>query len=220
MLDSSPMTALGARVSSRAAALPALLAITALLGCGGSGAAAEERDRRELAGTGDGEDAAEPATATASPTNSSAPDAPSDPSPPAAGVYPGTYFVPVPPELEPYALFSLESVRLELRGDELELQYDLPELLLGEARQISFRGGAAASGEYQLEGDEGVARCRRSAGRLRCDEVLGGVDIDTRKIDRLLATMPRAEASARRSVADRFTIDPIGVLEVGLDARR
>jgi hypothetical protein len=124
--------------------------------------------------------------------------------------------VPVPAELESYALFELESVRLDMNGAELALQYDLPELLLGEARGLSFRGGEVRPGEYVLAGDHGVATCRASEGRWRCDEELFGIELDTDKIDRLLSSLPAAEAQARRGVAEWFKIDPIGVLEVEL----
>jgi hypothetical protein len=190
--------------------LGAILLGSNVLGCGASNAAADP-DAEALSG---GDVAAEPGGPA--PTHGAAPATESDPAPPAAGVYRGTYFVPVPPELEPYALFELDSVRVEARGDELGLHYDLPELLLGEPRGLSFRGGAAADGEYRLEGDDGVATCRPSAGRWRCEEALNGIELDAGKIDRLLERMPDAEARARRGVADRFSIDPIGVLEVEL----
>lgn len=197
-------------VSIRSVSIATLLVGSALLGCGASNASADP-DVGVFAG-GDG--AAEPGGPA--PTGNRAPATPSDPDPPAAGVYRGTYFVPVPPELEPYALFELESVRVEARDDELGLQYDLPELLLGESRGLSFRGGATADGEYRLEGDDGVATCRSSAGRWRCDEALNGIELDASKIERLLEPLPDAEARGRRGVADRFSVDPIGVLEVEL----
>ncbi|HTV25320.1 MAG TPA: hypothetical protein VMG12_41785 [Polyangiaceae bacterium] len=208
------MTASGARVSSRAAACTAaamLLAAVGQLACGASDAVA---DRGDEAGT-----EVDPGAGSQSP-QTPAPSEPSTDEPPAAGDYPGTYFVPVPLELEPYALFDLESVRVELRGDELGIQYDLPELLLGEQRRIAFRGSATAAGEYRLEGDDGVATCRSTrAGRWTCDEVLSSIQFDANKLDRLLASMPDTEARARRRVSDRFTIDPIGVLEVELGDR-
>jgi len=182
---------------------------SSVLGCGASNAASDPD--AELAEGGTGAEPGAPAPIDSAPTATE-----SDPVPPPAGVYRGTYFVPVSPELEPYALFELESVRLEARGAELGLQYDLPELLLGEARGVSFRGGATAGGEYRLEGDDGVATCRPSAGRWRCEEALSGIELDANKIDRLLEHMPDAEARARREVADRFSTDPIGVLEVEL----
>jgi hypothetical protein len=189
----------------------AMLLGSLALGCSGAGspAPAAEASVAEAA-------ASNPATPAA--RVSPAP-AQSDVAPSPAGTYRGTYFVPVPRELEPYALFELDAVRVEVRDDELGLDYDLPELLLGEPRGLSFRGGATAPGEYRLEGDDGVARCQQNAGRLRCDEVFRGVELDPAKIDRLLEPMSDAEARARRSVADRFSIDPIGVLVVELSPR-
>jgi hypothetical protein len=205
-----------ASVSIRSVSIPGAMLLgtilvgSILLGCGAPSAAADPGFEASAGGDG----AAEPGGPA--PTGNGAPATSSDPDPPAAGVYRGTYFVPVPPELEPYALFELESVRVEARGDELGLQYDLPELLLGEPRGLSFRGGATADGEYRLEGDDGVATCRPSAGRWRCDEALNGIELDASKIERLLEALPDAEARGRRGVADRFSVDPIGVLELGL----
>jgi hypothetical protein len=212
------MMPFGARASSRAVSLAAvsIAAGAVLSGCGAPGAA-PGRARGSA-----GEDAFADAGArapTVSPETSTATPAAGESAPPVPGVYRGTYFVPVPAELEPYALFELESVRVEVRGDELGLDYDLPELLLGERRGLSFRGSATAAGEYRLEGDDGVATCRQSAGRFRCDEALNGVELDSSKIDRLLQPLSDAEARARRGVADRFSIDPIGVLEVELSPR-
>lgn len=66
------------------------------------------------------------------------------------------------------------------------------------------------------EGDDGVATCQPSSSGWRCDEVLADIELDRSKIDRLLEPMSNAEARARRAVADRFSSDPIGVLEVQL----
>jgi hypothetical protein len=132
------------------------------------------------------------------------------------GVYAGTYVVPIEPELEAFARFDVPSVRFDVNGAELTLRYDLPELLLGEARRIAFRGVAGADGRYLLEGDEGTASCRPEASSWVCDEVLQSLQLDTDKLARLLAGLPDAEARARRSVADRFIVDPIGVLHVPL----
>jgi hypothetical protein len=208
------MTAFRARVSSRAGAL--LVSGALLLACGASNASHDTGDAAGAGDTGGSGEAGGGGPGGTAPTGTESPAPGRDPAPPAPGVYRGTYFVPVPLELEPYALFELESVRVELRGDELGLQYDLPELLLGEPRGLSFRGVAGEGGEYRLEGDDGVATCRPNAGRWKCDEVLNGIELDASKIDRLLASLSDAEARARRDVADRFTVDPIGVLDLPL----
>jgi hypothetical protein len=132
------------------------------------------------------------------------------------GVYAGTYVVPIDAELEAYARFEVSAVRFDLEGAELSLRYELPELLLGRAERIAFRGVIGADGRYLLEGDAGTASCRPEASSWICDEVLQSLQRDTDKLERLLANLPEAEARARRSVADRFSVDPIGVLHVDL----
>ena len=133
---------------------------------------------------------------------------------PEPGVYGGSYFVPVPEELEPYALFPLEGVRLEQQGQELTLRYDLPELLLGNARRVSFRGTVLEGEPIVLSGDDGAATCQPASNGWACDEVLRGIDVDTEKVERLLSSMPDDEARARLSVSERFAVDPIGVLRI------
>jgi len=132
------------------------------------------------------------------------------------GDYAGLYSVPVAAELEPYAAYTLESVRVQRSGSELRLDYELPALLLGERQRLSFRGALAAAGRHVREGADGVARCESVSGGLRCDEVLRGLEPDRDALDRLLAELPDAEARGRRSVSEQFSIDPIGVLIVTL----
>jgi hypothetical protein len=122
-----------------------------------------------------------------------------------------TYTVPVPDALAPFATFDLDEVRLDEKGGELELSYDLPALLVGEERRIALRG-VAQSGVYELSGDVGRASCREQDGMWRCDEALMNLVIDTDKLEQELERFPEAEAAPRRDVAERFAVDPIGVL--------
>lgn len=134
-----------------------------------------------------------------------------------SGDYAAMYAVPVAAELEPYATFYVDSVRFERGSSELRLSYELPELLLGEHRRLSFRGTLGAAGRYVLEGDDGVATCSLGQVSLFCDEVLRDVEPDAEALERLLVGMPAEEASARRAVAERFSIDPIGVLSISFE---
>jgi hypothetical protein len=213
-----------------------VLALVALAGCGGSSGSTPLEGQGEGtpvltvpdttapnttgAATGGTPVAAGGQTPAADSPEGSTPESPSAAAATAAaaapepGLYAGTYHVPVPPELEAYADFELEAVRLELRGSELVLQYDLPALLLGEAQGVSFRGAAASDGSYTLQGDSGTATCRASDASWTCDEVLQGIELDSDKMDRELASMSAEEAIGRRSVAARFASDPIGVLHI------
>ena len=195
VLACSPMdSARSRRAASRAvAAVSAALAALAL----GCGAPAEAGDHAA--------DAPDPDAST--PTANDAIT---------SGDYAGIYSVPVAAELEAYAAYTLESVRVQRSGSELRLDYELPARLLGDRPRLSFRGGLAADGRYVLEGHDGVATCESVSGGLRCDEVLSGLETDRDALDRLLAELPASEARGRRSVAEQFSIDPIGVLDVEL----
>jgi hypothetical protein len=222
MLDYISMmtTSLGRAVSRATGSPPAwrplgALAMAALVGCGGSSGPPDAD--APIQATPDPNAVVEPVELTPAPAGGGVETpAPSTPEVPAfgPGIYAGNYHVPVPAELEPYADFEIVSVRLDVRGGELVLKYDLPELLIGEARGLSFRGAATPDGSYVLEGDDGTATCRSSADGWTCDEALFAVQLDVEKIERLLDSMSDAEAIGRRSVADRFSVDPIGVLQI------
>ena len=129
-----------------------------------------------------------------------------------AAAWRASYSVPVPVDLEPYATFELSDLRFRERGDEWTLDYSLPELLLGAAQKLSFRGSVDASGAYVLSGDAGSLTCIAEADTLHCDEVLAAVELDRDKLERALAGLPAEESQFRWDVAERFADDPIGVL--------
>jgi hypothetical protein len=122
------------------------------------------------------------------------------------------YHVPVPAELEPYSNFELSDLRLRAHGGEWELEYTLPELLVGGRQRLSFRGSASETGDYQLLGDAGLVTCHSLGASMTCDEVLNRVELDRDKLERSFAALPAPESAARWAVADHFSDDPIGVL--------
>lgn len=122
------------------------------------------------------------------------------------------YHVPVPAELEPYSNFDVGDLRLRAHGSEWELEYALPELLVGGRQGLSFRGGASEAGEIQLRGEAGQVSCRSLGAVMQCNEVLSRVELDRDKLERAFASLPAEESAARWAVADRFSDDPIGVL--------
>jgi hypothetical protein len=127
---------------------------------------------------------------------------------------PGTYTVPVSPELEPYSSFAVDRVTFCADDSgEVGLDYDLPELLVGKSLKVSFRGPFdSVAGVYRLTGRDGDADCTPVSEGFRCDERLAPFDIDGAAVDRKLADLPADEAAARRDVATHFGQDPIGVL--------
>ena len=135
-----------------------------------------------------------------------------------------TYHVPVPAELEPYSNFELGDLRLREHGSEWELQYTLPELLVGGHQELSFRGSASGTGALRLLGDAGQVTCQSLAAQMpgamrQCDEVLNRVELDRDKLERSFADLPAEESAARWAVVARFSDDPIGVLTFPADAR-
>lgn len=125
----------------------------------------------------------------------------------------GTYTVPVSTELEPYATFSVTSIRFCERSGSVTLSYDLPALLVGDATGIDLRGPFTASASsIELEGDAGTANCTATGTTWSCREDLSNLSIQDDKLAQRFAALPSAEAAARSSVADAFSQDPIGVL--------
>lgn len=130
---------------------------------------------------------------------------------------PGVYNVPVSPALAAYASFPLDRVEFCSDDSEVSLSYDLPELLVGNARRVSFRGRFdAQSGTYPLAGNDGSADCTVSSDEVTCDEQFRQSEVDATALDRRLAELPQDEATARQNVAATFGTDPIGVLTFSL----
>lgn len=129
-----------------------------------------------------------------------------------SGELPGTYTVPVSPELDPYATFDVQNVEFCEREGAVVLDYDLPALLVGKETKISFRGAPGVTAVYRLAGNNGTADCAAANGTWSCQEHLTGLEVDSSALDERLASLPPTEASGRRAVASVFGNDPIGVL--------
>jgi hypothetical protein len=167
------------------------------------------------AGTSGGASGEMPGAGAAGSSAATPPPAPAAPPPPLAeGEVQGHYSVPVVPELENYATFDVPSIRIRQHGSDIEIAYTLPELLVGDTRELSFRGSSSAdaNGVYQLSGDNGQAHCQWLQGAFVCDEALSGVEIDREKLQREYANLPAPESDARWRIATQFSDDPIGKL--------
>jgi hypothetical protein len=211
---------LAASIRSRLSAGSCLLGL-GFLGCSGesspvhgpeASASCESAAQGACAPSSIGASSVSPATSATNPPAATSVGEVQAPTPSAGG----TYVVPVPEVLAPFATFPIARVRLEEKGSEWELSYDLPALLVGEERRIALRGSVVGSpaeaGVYELRGDAGRATCRELGGMWSCEEALTNLTIDGDKLDDELARVPDAEAAPRREVAERFAVDPIGVL--------
>ncbi len=126
----------------------------------------------------------------------------------------GVYFVPPRSAASTYAVADV-SFRVE--AGEARLDYTLPALLVGADTRVSFRGPAATGEAMALAGAAGTATCTRSPASgvaLRCDERFPGLAVDIAGVRREATRVDPAAVEARVAAAQRFSIEPIGVLEV------
>lgn len=125
----------------------------------------------------------------------------------------GVYFVP---PRGPASTYAVTDVSFRVEAGEARLDYTLPALLVGADTRVSFRGPAAA-GAMALAGAAGTATCTRGPSEgvaLRCDERFTGLAVDVAGARREAVRVDPAAVEARVAVAERFSIEPIGVLEV------
>lgn len=128
----------------------------------------------------------------------------------------GTYTVPVPERLSAYSSYTVGSITFCKAGDSVQLDYSLPELLLGKKERVQLRGGwNASTPSLDLSGDA-TANCVVSGSTWTCTEHFAAVTLDVERLQKELADLPDAERQARFEVSQIFGQDPIGILEFSL----
>lgn len=133
--------------------------------------------------------------------------------PPPTGVYRGTYEVPVPAELAAAATFAVPEIEWTLSGDAVVLAYALPLGLVGQKVRVKFAGSLGAT----LSGDAGTATCEVAREAVSCHEVMTGLlplEPDFEVIAEEAARGPAVDAALRAEVAQRFSVDPIGIVHL------
>jgi hypothetical protein len=123
------------------------------------------------------------------------------------------YFVP---PRGPASEYAVTDVSWRVEGGVARLDYTLPRLLVGMSQRVSLEG-PVTDGVVALTGPVGSASCTRqpSAGlSLRCEERFPGLVVDLDGVRREAMRVDPAHAQARVDVATRFSIEPIGVLEL------
>ena len=125
----------------------------------------------------------------------------------------GTYSVPVPAELAPYASYSITDITFCETAGVATLAYKLPALLVGAEQRVAFQGTwSAASSSFELSSKDGNASCSRSGTLYTCTEHFTNLEIDSDKLTKELALLPAADAANKAEVAAVFGQDPIGIL--------
>jgi hypothetical protein len=132
---------------------------------------------------------------------------------PPTGVYRGTYEVPVPAELTAAATFAVPEIEWTRSGDAVTLAYALPLGLVGQKVRVKFAGILGDT----LAGDAGTATCEVATSATSCHEVMTGLlplEPDYEVIAAEAAADPSVDASLRAQVAQRFSVDPIGIVHL------
>lgn len=160
------------------------------------------------------------ATDAADPTD---PDTlvPDAPIPTTTGSYASAYRVPVSPELEAAATFTVDHVEWTVAGDLATLHYNLPDGLVGGKLDVTFTARIAPGAtSVELTGAQGRGTCVATATSLVCHEVfanLGALPIDPAIVDQMAALEYSGPLIDRQRVASQFASEPIGFVELALD---
>ncbi len=128
-----------------------------------------------------------------------------------------SYIVPAGPSTSEYT-YAIEPAEIEREGSSYKIGYNLPLLLVGQSQRVDLRGSLDAAGKIAtLLGDAGTGTCDLQPGNgamLRCDERLTGIVVDLAAVRTLAEAMNPQMAPKWISIAERFSSEPIGILEV------
>ena len=131
---------------------------------------------------------------------------------------PGAVYV-VPASADtPEGRYPIDAPMTQISADEFRLDYNLPKLLVGGDQSVSLRGTLDAAGRIAtISGEAGTAICDRMPGNgllLRCTETLTGVTVDLPAVEKTARDTYPDRVAFYLAIADRFSSEPIGVLEV------
>lgn len=127
----------------------------------------------------------------------------------------GVYEVPIEAELAHVASNPVRVRFRRLDGGRVRLKYDLPEVIAGFDREVDLTGRPGADGVIHLTGPSGTGTCTESpSGEVTCVEYLDGVTMSLAEAKRAIdaLALSEAERAARQLVAERFIIDPLGIV--------
>jgi len=123
----------------------------------------------------------------------------------------GTYEVPVPEELREFARYELDDLRVRLKGNALEIRYELPLALTGVKNRLEFLAPI----------ENGVAHTKNSSGEIRCQIAertcrmkYQYISVSLSRVESILKAVPLPEPviAARLKVSARFGGDMEGKL--------
>lgn len=131
----------------------------------------------------------------------------------------GTYRVPVPDDLAPYAIYEVAdaTVDVDLGRGVLQVSFVLPEGLLGFPSVASFSGAAQPGvGDVAVSGPQGHGTCRVD-GTIECALQYYAVAANLEAVTAYWTARGDAFVDARVQVASLFDDDPLGVLRLSVE---
>ena len=133
----------------------------------------------------------------------------------------GTYSVPVPIALLPYASYdvAISVTPAKQPGDTFSISFPLPEGLFGFSEEATFTGTAdSITGEVEVTGRWGAGTCRQ--GEIpSCDLAYYDFSLDETAVFDFWMTRDSASAINRVKVSQLFDADPLGVLAASAPTR-
>lgn len=129
----------------------------------------------------------------------------------------GTYTVPVPAQLAPYATFMLNDSQVTRDNTGVVVSYDLPVELVGPNHPTIILGGKNRQGGIMLlEGEYGEASCFTRVDKIECIVQYEDLEIDIAGVERILAArnISPHERELRLQVAKIFSGEPVGIVEI------
>jgi hypothetical protein len=129
----------------------------------------------------------------------------------------GTYTVPVPAELAPFATFMLNDSQVTQDSTGVVVSYDLPAELVGPNHPTIVLGGKHRQGGIMiLEGEYGEASCFSRNAKLECIVQYEDLEIDLAGVENILnqRIADPHERELRLQVAKIFGGEPVGIVEI------
>ncbi|OQW49142.1 MAG: hypothetical protein A4S09_03505 [Proteobacteria bacterium SG_bin7] len=124
----------------------------------------------------------------------------------------GTYEVPVPDPLRPYAIYHMEiKDDVYTKGPDF-FTFPLPESLVGEKRVFKI---VRVAGTSTWQGDDVSGVCQTIKEYFRCEVKFRNLNIDKSQVAaKIQAEFPKDQMEKRYEVAMRFVGEPLGIIKV------
>lgn len=140
--------------------------------------------------------------------------------PTTSGSFQGHYVVPAPADLASAATFAMPEVSWTVANGTATLHYELPLGLVGGVLPITVTGPiTSTSTTVQLTSIQGTGSCTAQGTKITCSEAfgnLGTLPMNTAVVQQVATQDSISPTSSRLAVANIFSSDPIGTVDLDL----